>query len=62
MKFGLFISHPCPRPWDDMSDKRVLDQALEQIELADNLGIDYAWHVEHHFLEEYSHAASPEMI
>ena len=62
MKFGIFISQPCPRPWDDLSDKRVLDQSLEQIEQADRLGIDYAWHVEHHFLEEYSHAAAPEMI
>ncbi|MEO2169057.1 MAG: LLM class flavin-dependent oxidoreductase, partial [bacterium] len=62
MKFGLFISHPCPRPWDDRSDKRVLDQALEQVELADSLGIDFAWQVEHHFLEEYSHSAAPEMF
>ncbi|MBW2665854.1 MAG: LLM class flavin-dependent oxidoreductase [Deltaproteobacteria bacterium] len=62
MKFGLFISNPCPRPWDENSDKRVLDQALEQVELADRLGIDYAWPVEHHFLEEYSHAAAPEMF
>ena len=62
MKFGLFISHPCPRPWDDLSDKRTLDHAMEQIEQADRLGIDYAWQVEHHFLEEYSHSASPEMF
>ncbi len=62
MKFGLFISHPCPRPWDDNSDRLVLEQALEQVELADRLGIDYAWQVEHHFLEEYSHAAAPEMF
>ena len=27
---------------------------LDQIELADRLGYDYAWEVEHHFLEEYS--------
>ena len=62
MKFGLFISHPCPKPWDENSDKRVMEQALEQVELADRIGLDYAWPVEHHFLEEYSHSAAPEMF
>ena len=28
--------------------------------LADRLGYDHAWVVEHHFLEEYSHSPSPE--
>ena len=31
----------------------MLKEALEQVELADRLGIEYAWEVEHHFLEEY---------
>ena len=30
------------------------------MELADRLGYDYAWEVEHHFLEEYSHSPAPE--
>src|SRR4029078_1716358 len=25
-------------------------------------GIDYAWEVEHHFLEEYSHSSAPEVF
>ncbi len=33
-----------------------------QVELADRLGIDYAWEVEHHFLEEYSHSSAPEVF
>ena len=37
-------------------------EALEQVELADRLGIDYAWEVEHHFLEEYSHSSAPEVF
>ena len=32
------------------------------MELADRLGIDYAWEVEHHFLEEYSHSPAPEVF
>ena len=30
MKFGLFYSHACPRPWDETSDQVKLQQALEQ--------------------------------
>jgi len=32
-----------------------VNNALEQVKLADELGFDYVWAVEHHFLEEYSH-------
>ena len=59
MRFGIFYEHQIPRPWDEWSEHRQFHQALEQIELADTLGFDYAWMVEHHFLEEYSHASSP---
>ncbi|ETW91960.1 MAG: hypothetical protein ETSY2_55165, partial [Candidatus Entotheonella gemina] len=31
-------------------------------ELADQLGIEYVWEVEHHFLEEYSHSSAPEVF
>ena len=36
--------------------------ALEQVELADKVGVDYVWEVEHHFLEEYSHSSAPEVF
>src|ERR671923_459979 len=62
MKFGIFYEHQLPRPWEDDSEHRLLKDALEQIELADRLGIDYVWEVEHHFLEEYSHSSAPEVF
>ncbi len=62
MKFGLFYEHQLPRPWDDDSEHTLLQQALEQCEFADSLGIDYVWEVEHHFLEEYSHSSAPEIF
>jgi alkanesulfonate monooxygenase SsuD/methylene tetrahydromethanopterin reductase-like flavin-dependent oxidoreductase (luciferase family) len=62
MKFGIFYEHQLPRPWDDDSEHRLLKDALEQVELADRLGIDYVWEVEHHFLEEYSHSSAPEVF
>src|SRR5437588_2481352 len=62
MKFGIFYEHQLPRPWADDDEHRLLNEALEQIELADRLGIDYVWEVEHHFLEEYSHSSAPEIF
>jgi alkanesulfonate monooxygenase SsuD/methylene tetrahydromethanopterin reductase-like flavin-dependent oxidoreductase (luciferase family) len=62
MKFGIFYEHQLPRPWDDDSEHRLLKDELEQVELADRLGIDYVWEVEHHFLEEYSHSSAPEVF
>jgi alkanesulfonate monooxygenase SsuD/methylene tetrahydromethanopterin reductase-like flavin-dependent oxidoreductase (luciferase family) len=59
VRFGIFYEHQIPRPWDDDAEHRQLQQALDQIELADRVGFDYAWMVEHHFLEEYSHGSSP---
>jgi len=62
MKFGIFYEHQLPRDWDERSEHRLFKQSLDQIELADRLGFDYAWEVEHHFLEEYSHSAAPEVF
>jgi alkanesulfonate monooxygenase SsuD/methylene tetrahydromethanopterin reductase-like flavin-dependent oxidoreductase (luciferase family) len=62
VKFGIFYEHQLPRPWQDDSEHRLLTDALEQIELADRLGIDYLWEVEHHFLDEYSHSSAPEVF
>ncbi|HEX5614922.1 MAG TPA: LLM class flavin-dependent oxidoreductase [Acidimicrobiia bacterium] len=62
MKFGVFYEHQLPRPWDDGAEERLFRDALEQIEFADSIGIDYLWEVEHHFLEEYSHSSAPEVF
>lgn len=62
MKFGVFYELQLPRPWTDESEHTLFQQALDQIELADQLGYDYAWEVEHHFLEEYSHSSAPEVF
>ncbi|HEY8490659.1 MAG TPA: LLM class flavin-dependent oxidoreductase [Dehalococcoidia bacterium] len=62
MKFGVFYEHQYPRPWEEGGELRLFQNALEQVELADKLGIDYAWEVEHHFLEEYSHSSAPEVF
>jgi alkanesulfonate monooxygenase SsuD/methylene tetrahydromethanopterin reductase-like flavin-dependent oxidoreductase (luciferase family) len=62
MKFGIFYEHQIGRPWDDDTDRQLIHDALDQIELADTLGYQYVWEVEHHFLEEYSHSSAPEVF
>ena len=62
MKFGLFYEISVPRPWGPETEKTVYDRCLEQVKLADELGFDHVWAVEHHFLEEYSHCPAPELF
>jgi alkanesulfonate monooxygenase SsuD/methylene tetrahydromethanopterin reductase-like flavin-dependent oxidoreductase (luciferase family) len=67
MKFGLLFQLQTPRPldsdqWHEDDERRVIHQALEQIELADKLGYDYVFFTEHHFLEEYCHSTAPEVV
>ena len=62
MTFGVFYEMQLPKPWAPGDEKRLFHDALAQVELADRLGYDYAWEVEHHFLDEYSHSSSPEVF
>ncbi|MBW8485760.1 LLM class flavin-dependent oxidoreductase [Actinomadura parmotrematis] len=62
IRFSLFYEHQLPRPWDDGQEARLYRDALDQIEIADRIGFDIVWEVEHHFLEEYSHSSAPEVF
>src|SRR5439155_25129850 len=48
--------------WDPDAEHQLMKNALDQLELADRLGFDYVFEVEHHFLEEYSHSSAPEIF
>ena len=62
MRFGIFYEHQLPRPWTEGLEQKLFQNALDQVELADKLGFDNVWEVEHHFLEEYSHSSAPEIF
>ena len=62
MKFGMFYEHQCPQPWGEETERQLIQDALDQVELGDRVGIDFVWEVEHHFLEEYSHSSAPEVF
>src|SRR5438093_12143673 len=62
VKFGLLYELEYARPWKPGFERRLFHEALDQIELADKVGFDYVWEVEHHFLTEYSHSSAPEVF
>src|ERR1700743_3898978 len=62
MRFGIFYERRLPRPGTEALEQKLFQDALDQVELADKLGLDNVWEVEHHFLEEYSHSSAPEIF
>jgi len=62
MKFGVFFEVSVPRPLTRVAEQDAYRHTLEQARLADQLGFDSVWAVEHHFLEEYSHCSAPEVL
>jgi alkanesulfonate monooxygenase SsuD/methylene tetrahydromethanopterin reductase-like flavin-dependent oxidoreductase (luciferase family) len=62
MKFGLFFELSVPRPLTRANEQNAIYNTLEQARLADELGFDRVWVVEHHFLEEYSHSSAPDVV
>lgn len=61
MQFGLL--YEMQRPWDEEIDWYTLYQeTLEQCELADQVGFDNLWFVEHHFLYGFSGSPCPEVM
>jgi alkanesulfonate monooxygenase SsuD/methylene tetrahydromethanopterin reductase-like flavin-dependent oxidoreductase (luciferase family) len=62
MKIDLFNEIQDPRPWADGHEHARFAQALEQAELADELGYGCWWQVEHHGGEEFSLSSAPEVV
>ncbi len=62
MKFGLMYEIQIPEPHYPGLEKERYDQVLAQVDLADEVGFDYFWTVEHHFLTEFSHCPAPEVL
>src|SRR5439155_26350694 len=62
MRFGIFYEHQLPRPWTEGLELELFQDDLDQVELANRLGFDNVWEVEHHFLEEYTYSSAPEIF
>ena len=62
MKFGMMYEIQIPEPHYPGIEKDRYDQILAQVELGDQVGFDYFWTVEHHFLKEFSYCSAPEVL
>ncbi len=62
MKFGLMYEIQIPEPHYPGVEAERYKQVLAQVDLADEVGFDYFWTVEHHFLREFSHCSAPEVL
>jgi alkanesulfonate monooxygenase SsuD/methylene tetrahydromethanopterin reductase-like flavin-dependent oxidoreductase (luciferase family) len=65
----LYEIQPKVRPWDlphpygqRKAEQEAYDEAVEQIQLADRLGFNTAWVVEHHFRDGRSACPSSEVV
>ena len=62
MKFGLMYEIQIPEPHYPGIEQERYGQVLAQVDLADEVGFEYFWTVEHHFLREFSHCSAPEVL
>src|SRR5258708_17294933 len=62
MKAGLIYEIESVKPHAADHEYRVFWETMAQIELADRLGFDSVWTVEHHFLNEFSYFSAPEVF
>ena len=62
MKFGLLYEMQRPHTNFKVDYSALIEETLEQCVLADEVGFDYLWFVEHHFLTTFSGSSAPEVI
>ena len=56
----LALQYEMQRP--SLDDHKVLAETMEQCILADQVGFDYLWFVEHHFLTGFSASPCPDIV
>lgn len=63
MKLDIFTEIQKARAsWGDDHEQDVIEESLEQARLADELGYECWWQVEHHGATEFSYSSAPELL
>lgn len=62
LEFGLMNEIQIPHSSRKESEYEGFKQVIEQAVMADRVGWDSVWSVEHHFLPEFSHSSAPECL
>lgn len=62
MILDIFSELQKARPWPEGHERRVIEEAVAQARLADELGFGCWWNVEHHGAVEFSYSSAPELM
>ena len=70
MELDLLYEIDAPLPWGDKPhpwaqrerEQRAYAEMMDQLKLADTMGFNIAWFVEHHFRRGRSHCPAPEVV
>ena len=62
MKFGMMYEIQIPEPHTPNIVQNTYKQVFAQVMLAEEMGFEYFWTVEHHFLTEFSYCPAPEVL
>ena len=62
MKFGMFYEIQVPRPASPEAEHERIREIVDQVRLAEEMGFEEVWFVEHHFLTEWAHSSAPEVM
>ena len=62
MILDIFSELQKARPWPEGHEQRVIEEAIAQARLADELGFGCWWNVEHHGAVEFSYSSAPELM
>src|SRR6266567_1753014 len=62
MKFGLFYEIQVPRPAPPEAEHQRIREIVDQVRLAEEMGFERVWFVEHHFLTEWAHCSASEVM
>ena len=62
MKFGMFYEIQVPRPATPDAEHQRIREIIDQVVLAEEMGFEHVWFVEHHFLTEWAHCSANEVM
>lgn len=62
MKFGLLYEIEVPAEREGYTEAQAFQEAMDQCVYAEQMGFDYVWFVEHHFLTEFAHSTAPDAV
>ena len=61
MQIGMFYQIQVPRPWGAQTESDRYWEMMDQVVLAEELGLESVWMADHQFRTEWSHSSAPDV-